>query len=124
MLTVHNAIINSGRFILADFMHIAFMLHMPLSTSPSHFWFVQPNVPHFGEDVSDDVMITLRAGDIFVWAIYGRYGGNRRRNCGTISGGLADFLCKCNITEEKSAVFEISRTNPDVELLVQFVDFE
>ncbi|XLT39410.1 hypothetical protein HN873_070702 [Arachis hypogaea] len=84
----------------------------------------QPNVPHFGDDVNDDVMVTLRLGEISVWAVYRRYVGQRRRNCGSISQGWAEFLRKCNITVPKLAVFEISSTQPDVELLVQFVDFE
>ncbi|RYR28952.1 hypothetical protein Ahy_B01g053181 [Arachis hypogaea] len=98
--------------------------HFSLSTPSSSCTSQKPNVLHFGDDVNDDMMVTLRAGEISVRAVYGRYGGNRRRNCGTISGGWADFLRKCNISVPKLAVFEISSTHPDVELLVQFVDFE
>ncbi|XLT24783.1 hypothetical protein HN873_056075 [Arachis hypogaea] len=101
--------------------HPYFIMHITERLLRVHFL---PNVPHFGDDVSDDVMVTLRAGEIFVRADYARYRGNRSHNCGTIGGGWADFLRKCNVTVEKLAVFEISRTNPDVELLVQFVDFE
>ncbi|RYR48893.1 hypothetical protein Ahy_A07g034989 [Arachis hypogaea] len=101
--------------------HPFFIMHITKRLLGIHFL---PNVPHFGEDVSDDVIITLRAGDISVRAVYDRYGGNRRCNCGAISGGWADFLRKYNITEQKLAVFEISSTNPYMELLVQFVDFE
>ncbi|XLT43080.1 hypothetical protein HN873_035684 [Arachis hypogaea] len=101
--------------------HPFFIMHITKSLLGIHFL---PNVLHFGDDVNDDMMVTLRAGEISVRAVYGRYGGNRRRNCGTISGGWADFLRKCNISVPKLAVFEISSTHPDVELLVQFVDFE
>ncbi|QHN77232.1 B3 domain-containing transcription factor VRN1-like [Arachis hypogaea] len=104
-----------------QFEHAYFIMHITERLLRVHFL---PNVPHFGDDVSDDVMVTLRAGEISVRADYARYRGNRSRNCGTIGGGWADFLRKCNVTVEKLAVFEISRTNPDVELLVQFVDFE
>ncbi|XLR54076.1 hypothetical protein HN51_022361 [Arachis hypogaea] len=96
----------------------------PLITYDSPLWFGQPNVPHFGDDVNDDAIVNLRAGEISVQAVYGRYVGKRRRNCGSISQGWGVFLRKCNITVPKLAVFEISRAQPEVELLVQFVDFE
>ncbi|QHO52938.1 hypothetical protein HN51_021849 [Arachis hypogaea] len=83
-----------------------------------------PNVPHFGQDVSDNVMVTLRAGNIFVRAAYSRYRGKRRRNCGTITGGWGEFVKLCNINDDQLAVFEILRTNPEVVLLVHFVDYE
>ncbi|XLU55781.1 hypothetical protein S245_050429 [Arachis hypogaea] len=97
---------------------------MSLTSSPSLFWFAQPNVPHFGDDVRDGVMVTLRSGKISVRAVYSKYGGKRRRNCGAISQGWVGFLRKCNISVPKLAVFEISSTHPEVELLVQFLDFE
>ncbi|RYR28313.1 hypothetical protein Ahy_B01g052423 [Arachis hypogaea] len=101
--------------------HPFFIMHITKRLLGIHFL---PNVLHFGKDVSDDAIITLRSGDISVRVVYGRYGGNRRCNCGAISGGWVDFLRKCSITEQKLAVFEISSTNPYMELLVHFVDFE
>ncbi|XP_052117714.1 uncharacterized protein LOC127747642 [Arachis duranensis] len=87
--------------------HPFFILHITKRLLGIHFL---PNVPHFGDDVNDDVMVTLRSGEISVWAVYGRYVGKRRRNCGSISQGWFEFLSKCNITVPKLAVFEISRT--------------
>ncbi|RYQ94529.1 hypothetical protein HN51_045648 [Arachis hypogaea] len=101
--------------------HPFFIMHITKRLLGIHFL---PNVPHFGDDVNDDVMVTLTSGEISVRAVYARYVGQRRRNCGSISQGWAKFLTKCNITVPKLAVFEISRTQPDVQLLVQFVDFE
>ncbi|RYR61383.1 hypothetical protein HN51_005600 [Arachis hypogaea] len=101
--------------------HPFFIMHITKRLLGIHFL---PNVPHFGDDVNDDAIVNLRAGEISVQAVYGRYVGKRRRNCGSISQGWGDFLRKCNITVPKLAVFEISRTQPEVELLVQFVDFE
>ncbi|XLS50322.1 hypothetical protein HN51_010999 [Arachis hypogaea] len=101
--------------------HPFFIMHITKRLLGIHFL---PNVPHFGDDVNDDAIVNLRAGEISVQAVYGRYVGKRRRNCGSISQGWGVFLRKCNITVPKLAVFEISRTQPEVELLVQFVDFE
>ncbi|XLS81325.1 hypothetical protein HN51_047156 [Arachis hypogaea] len=94
-------------------------INIPRSAAAS-----EPNVPHFGHDVGDNVMVTLRAGDISVRAAYSRYGGKRRGNYGTITGGWGEFLKLCNINDDQLAIFEISRTNPEVVLLVQFVDYE
>ncbi|RYR31731.1 hypothetical protein Ahy_B01g056612 [Arachis hypogaea] len=105
-------------------------IHFLVTAFPHHdiytsiFVYLRPNVPHFGDGVNDDVIVTLRSGDISVHAVYGRYVGQRRRNCGSISQGWAEFLRKCNITVPKLAVFEIASTQPEVVLLVQFVDFE
>ncbi|XLS48683.1 hypothetical protein HN51_023041 [Arachis hypogaea] len=101
--------------------HPFFIMHITKRLLGIHFL---PNVPHFGDDVKDDAIVNLRAGEISVQAVYGRYVGKRRRNCGSISQGWGVFLRKCNITVPKLAVFEISRTQAEVELLVQFVDFE
>ncbi|XLU81611.1 hypothetical protein S245_005031 [Arachis hypogaea] len=101
--------------------HPFFIMHITKRLLGIHFL---PNVPHFGDDVNDDAIVNLRAGEISVQAVYGRYVGKRRRNCGSISQGWGVFLRKCNITVPKLAVFEISRAQPEVELLVQFVDFE
>ncbi|XP_057756500.1 uncharacterized protein LOC130975780 [Arachis stenosperma] len=101
--------------------HPFFIMHITKRLLGIHFL---PNVPHFGEDVNDSAMVTLRSGEISVRAVYGRYVGQRRCNCGSISQGWAEFLHKCNVTVPKLGVFEISSTHPEVELLVQFVDFE
>ncbi|XLT46513.1 hypothetical protein S245_039841, partial [Arachis hypogaea] len=50
-----------------------------------------PNVPHFGHNVGENVMVTLRAWDISVRAVYNRYRGKRRCNCGTITGGWGNL---------------------------------
>ncbi|XLR63735.1 hypothetical protein S83_014407 [Arachis hypogaea] len=101
--------------------HPFFIMHITKRLLGTHFL---PNVPHFGDDVRDGVMVTLRSGKISVRAVYSKYGGKRRRNCGAISQGWVGFLRKCNISVPKLAVFEISSTHPEVELLVQFLDFE
>ncbi|RYR42354.1 hypothetical protein HN873_025546 [Arachis hypogaea] len=101
--------------------HPFFIMHITKRLLGTHFL---PNVPHFGDDVNDCVMVNLRSGEISVRAVYSKYGGKRRHNCGTISQGWVGFLRKCNISVPKLAVFEISSTHPEVELLVQFVDFE
>ncbi|QHO23428.1 B3 domain-containing transcription factor VRN1-like [Arachis hypogaea] len=93
--------------------HPFFVMHITRRLLRVYFL---PNVPHFGHDVGDNVMVTLHAGDVSVQAAYSRYGGKRR--------GKGEFVKLCNINDDQLAVFEISRTNPKVVLLVQFVDYE
>ncbi|QHO52945.1 hypothetical protein HN51_021855 [Arachis hypogaea] len=101
--------------------HPFFVMHITRRLLCVHFL---PNVPHFGHDVGDNVMVTLRAGDISVQVAYSRYRGKRRGNYGTITRGWGEFVKLCNINDDQLAIFEISRTNPEVVLLVQFIDYE